>query len=61
VRWDWEMYGVGTDVEVKEIVPNKRIVIEWDSYVGRTPVEWEFTACPDNTTMGRSLKLRVPG
>ena len=40
VRWDWEMYGVGTDVDVKEIDLNKRILIEWDSYVGRTPVEW---------------------
>jgi uncharacterized protein YndB with AHSA1/START domain len=51
IRWDWDMYGVGTDVDVKEIEPNKRILIEWDSYVGRTPVEWEFTARPDNTTM----------
>jgi uncharacterized protein YndB with AHSA1/START domain len=50
VRWDWEMYGVGTDVDVKETVPNKRILIEWDSYIGRTPVEWEFVARPDNTT-----------
>lgn len=50
VRWDWEMYGVGTDVDVKEIEPNERILIEWDSYVGRTPVEWVFEARPDNTT-----------
>lgn len=51
VRWDWEMYGVGTDVEVKEIDPNRRILIEWDSYVGRTPVEWEFKTRTDDTTM----------
>jgi uncharacterized protein YndB with AHSA1/START domain len=50
VRWDWEMYGVGTDVDVKEIDPNKRILVEWDSYVGRTPVEWRFAARPDGTT-----------
>ena len=50
VRWDWEMYGVGTDVDVKAIEPNKRILIEWDSYEGRTPVEWLFEARPDNTT-----------
>jgi uncharacterized protein YndB with AHSA1/START domain len=50
VRWDWEMYGVGTDVDVKEVEPNRRILIEWDSYVGRTPVEWVFKARPDNTT-----------
>jgi uncharacterized protein YndB with AHSA1/START domain len=50
VRWDWEMYGVGTDVDVKAIEPNKRILIEWDSYEGRTPVEWLFEARPDDTT-----------
>jgi uncharacterized protein YndB with AHSA1/START domain len=50
VHWDWEMYGFGTDVDVKEIEPNKRILIEWGSYVGRTPVEWLFEARPDNTT-----------
>jgi uncharacterized protein YndB with AHSA1/START domain len=50
VRWDWEMYGVASDVDVKEIAQNQRILIEWDSYVGRTPVEWVFAAHPDNTT-----------
>ena len=50
VRWDWEMYGVGTDVDVQAIEPNRRILIEWDSYVGRTPVEWLFTARPDGST-----------
>lgn len=50
VRWDWEMYGVGADVDVKVIEPNKRILIEWDSYVGRTPVEWVFEPRPGNTT-----------
>jgi uncharacterized protein YndB with AHSA1/START domain len=48
MRWGWEMYGVGTDVDVIE--PDKRILIEWDSYVGRTPVEWVFVARPDDTT-----------
>jgi uncharacterized protein YndB with AHSA1/START domain len=37
-------------VDVKEIDRHKRILIEWDSYVGRTPVEWEFGARPDGTT-----------
>jgi len=50
VRWDWEMYGVHSDVEVKEIEQNKRILIEWSSYVGRAQVEWVFSARPDNTT-----------
>jgi uncharacterized protein YndB with AHSA1/START domain len=42
VRWDWEMYGVGGDVEVKTIEPNRRIVFEW-SFPDSTIVEWRFT------------------
>lgn len=61
VRWDWEMYGVGTDVDVKEIAPGKRILIEWDSYEGRTPVEWVFEARPDNTTQVTVLNYGFQG
>lgn len=50
VRWDWEMYGVSTSVLVKTIEPDRRIVIEWDGYSGRTTVEWEFSAREDGTT-----------
>lgn len=50
VRWDWEMYGASTSVLVKAIEPDKRIVIEWDGYSGRTTVEWKFTAREDDTT-----------
>jgi uncharacterized protein YndB with AHSA1/START domain len=43
IRWDWEMYNVSVDVLVKEIEPNKRIVIDWGS-PGENPttVEWVF-------------------
>ncbi len=47
VRWDWEMYGVGADVDVKDIEENKRIVIEFDD---TTSVEWVFTARGENET-----------
>jgi uncharacterized protein YndB with AHSA1/START domain len=50
VRWDWEMYGASTTVLTKAIEPNRRIVIEWDGYSGRTTVEWTFTARDDGTT-----------
>lgn len=50
VRWDWEMYGTSTSVLVKTIEPNKRLVIEWDGYSGRTTVEWKFSAREDATT-----------
>lgn len=50
VRWDWEMYDSGTDVHVKSIESNKRILIVWMAYGAPTAVEWIFTAYPDNTT-----------
>lgn len=49
VRWDWEMYGVFADVNVKAVEPNRRILIEWDD--PPRPVEWVFTAREDNTTL----------
>ena len=42
VRWDWEMYGVGTDVEVRSIEPNKRIFYDWNGPDQPTSVEWIF-------------------
>ncbi len=29
VTWEWEMYGVSTQVLVKDIVPNKKISTAW--------------------------------
>jgi uncharacterized protein YndB with AHSA1/START domain len=42
VQWDWEMYGVTIPVFIREIEPNKRIVIEWPGANGSTTVEWDF-------------------
>ncbi|HZA54956.1 MAG TPA: SRPBCC family protein [Candidatus Udaeobacter sp.] len=50
VKWEWEMYGASTQVIAKVIEPNKRIVIEWDGYSGRTTVEWKFASQKDGTT-----------
>src|SRR5262245_39863489 len=50
ITWEWEMYCASTQVMVEVIEPNKRIVIEWDGYGGRTTVEWRFTPQTDNTT-----------
>src|SRR5215510_5973332 len=49
-KWEWEMYGVSTHVTTKVIEPNRRIVIEWDGYSGRTTVEWKFARQEDGTT-----------
>jgi uncharacterized protein YndB with AHSA1/START domain len=43
VRWDWEMYGVGTDVDVKALERNKRILVEWDGPDRASQIEWTFT------------------
>lgn len=48
-KWEWEMYGVSTQVRVMALEPGRRIAIEWDD--PPCPVEWNFTARPDNTTL----------
>jgi uncharacterized protein YndB with AHSA1/START domain len=50
VRWDWEMYGHHTEVEVKEIDENKRILIEWNGPKNPSLVEWTFEAKGDDRT-----------
>jgi uncharacterized protein YndB with AHSA1/START domain len=57
IRWDWEMYGASTLVLVKAIEPNKRIVIEWDGYSGRTTVEWKFLRARMQRHMSSSQSL----
>ena len=49
IHWDWEMYGVSAQVNVKKVELNKRILIEWDD--PPCPVEWLFTSRKDNTTL----------
>ena len=44
LRWDWEMYGVSTNVDVKEVEENKRILIEWNGPENPSLVEWTFEA-----------------
>lgn len=51
ILWEWEMYGVSAEVEVKELEKNNRILIEWDGYIGRTMVEWIFSARKENETV----------
>ena len=42
VRWDWEMYGVSAQVDVKALEENRRILIEWGGPGNPTSVEWTF-------------------
>lgn len=51
IRWDWEMFGVSAEVNVKAIEANKRILIEWSSSDSApTTVEWLFAPRADNAT-----------
>jgi uncharacterized protein YndB with AHSA1/START domain len=38
VRWDWQMYGVSTNVVVKALEDNRRILIEWNGPEAPTSV-----------------------
>ena len=50
VTWKWEMYNVSTQVNVKKIEENKRILIEWGSAGDVTTVEWIFTPYSNDKT-----------
>lgn len=50
IQWDWEMYDVSAQVQVKAIEENKRILIEWGMYGAMTEVEWLFTPQKDKST-----------
>jgi uncharacterized protein YndB with AHSA1/START domain len=51
VRWDWAMYDFSTNAAVKEIEPNRRILVEWSgAQLPPTTIEWTFGARPHGTT-----------
>lgn len=52
VTWTWAMYGLSSKVMVKELRPEKKIVVEWDHGTDEaTTVTWTFTDRGDGTTM----------
>jgi len=48
IKWEWEMYNVSTELEVKEIIQNKLISIEWDE--PSTTVDFEFEKFSEEST-----------
>ena len=48
IIWTWEMYNVSTAVAAKQILPNQKILFEWDT-PART-VEFNFTEVDDDST-----------
>jgi uncharacterized protein YndB with AHSA1/START domain len=51
VRWDWDMYGVSTNVDVKAVERNRRILIEWDGPDNTSSVEWRFERIAKDRTL----------
>src|SRR6266436_3316385 len=47
VTWTWEMYNASSQVTVREVEQNKRILIEWSGYGSPNTVEWIFTPYGD--------------
>jgi uncharacterized protein YndB with AHSA1/START domain len=50
VTWTWEMYNASSQVTVKEVEQNKRILIEWSGYGSPNTVEWIFTPYGNDAT-----------
>jgi uncharacterized protein YndB with AHSA1/START domain len=48
ITWEWEMYDYVTNVFVKEIIPNEKILTEWGDPA--TVVDYGFTALTNDTT-----------
>jgi len=46
IRWDWEMYGISTELDVIELKQNNRIFIKFED---DTTVEWIFTPHDEET------------
>jgi uncharacterized protein YndB with AHSA1/START domain len=50
IQWDWEMFGVSTQVSVKEVEENSRILIEWGNSDDSTTVEFRLIHWRDEAT-----------
>ena len=48
ITWEWEMYNISTKVFVREILPNKKIIIDWDE--PSTSVDFNFKTLSDVST-----------
>ena len=51
VQWDWKMYAISSQVDVKAIERNKRNLVEWLSAGSKpTTIEWRFNPRARDTT-----------
>jgi len=61
VQWEWEMYNISVPVTATAIEPDRRLVVDWPGYGGRTTVEWLFEEQPDGTTFVRITESGFTG
>lgn len=61
VQWEWEMYNISVPVTATTIEPDRRLVVDWPGYGGRTTVEWLFEEQPDGTTFVRITESGFTG
>ncbi|ACQ79323.1 Activator of Hsp90 ATPase 1 family protein [Beutenbergia cavernae DSM 12333] len=50
LTWTWEMFDLHVPVRVHEVVPDRRILLEWGDDGATTHVEWTFSADDDGAT-----------
>jgi uncharacterized protein YndB with AHSA1/START domain len=50
VRWEWEMYGVSTDVAVRELEDDRRVVFDWGDAEESTTVKLRLLPNGDDAT-----------
>ena len=48
INWEWEMYNICIPIIVKEMLPNKKILIDWGEPA--TSVEFNFKTLSDGST-----------
>jgi len=48
ITWEWEMYNISTKIFAREILPNKKIIIDWDE--PPTSVDFDFKTLSDGST-----------
>ena len=49
-EWFWDMYGFSVPVNVKKIIPNQLIIVEWGEEGEETTIEWSFKELTSDKT-----------
>jgi uncharacterized protein YndB with AHSA1/START domain len=63
LTWEWEMYGVSSQVWVKEVEENHRILFTWSGYIPEHPttVDFRFIPVPGDATYVQVTKTGFTG